>query len=377
MFDCCSKGELENSDSMKAWISSSYGEDGNPTNAIEGLELKDVPIPKPGEGEVLIKISYAAVNPIDWKLFSGGFHDIVPCTHPYSPGFDMSGTIVEFGPPLPNSATSPFAVDDVVCGDIGVVETCTDPPPKSNGCCGAFAEYCVVPTSILAKIELDDFPDGTAAAIPLAGLTALQGLFTRSARTFQGENLGQLELKSSSSSSGKKVLILGGATLVGSYAIQLAKLAGAYVATTASTNTMSDQKTTKLDFCKNKLGADEVIDYKSFSWSEVLSGKEFDLIFDIIGSQDDWKNSSNVLKESSDFISIANFGADLSCNTKNNFKNFLVKSDGTDLKELVDLVKDGKLHCPIDSIVPFSAVPSAITKSMESANAGKIIIKVA
>lgn len=363
---------------MKAWISSSYGKDGNPSDAVDKLEIQEVPIPEPGEGQVLVKISHAAINPIDWKLFSGGFHAIVPCTHPYSPGFDFSGTIVKLGPAAPSSSsdTVDFAVNDVVCGDLGLVETCTSNPPN-GGCCGAFAEYCVVPSTIIAKIEdTNAVPGNIACTIPLAGLTALQGLFTRSGRTLAGETLGNLEFNSNGDEKKKKVLVLGGATVVGSYAIQLAKLAGAYVAATASTNLMPDEKTTKLKFCQDKLGADKVLNYKEQSWSEILSGEEYDLIFDTVGSPDDWKNASKVLKESCDFISVANFSPDLDANSKNKFKVYLLKSIGTDLKELVDLFQKGKLFCPIDSIVPFSDVPAAITKNLKSENAGKIVIKV-
>mmetsp|Transcript_213 Transcript_213/g.319 ORF Transcript_213/g.319 Transcript_213/m.319 type:complete len:359 (-) Transcript_213:79-1155(-) len=356
---------------MKAWVSSAYGDGGNPNDAIEKLELKEVPIPEPGPGEVLIKISHAAVNPIDWKLFSGGLHSICPCTHPYTPGFDIAGTIVKLGD---STSIASFKVGDSICGDIGLVETCTNPPPKSNGCCGAFAEYCAVPTSILSKTGGIDM--SIAAALPLAGLTALQGLFTRSGTTFTGEPLGNLKLDDGDDSS-KKVLVLGGATLVGSYAIQLAKLAGAYVTTTASSNLMPDQSMTKLEFCKSTLGADEVIDYKSSDWTEVCKNGNYDIVYDTIGSQDDWMNAHKVLKDGCDFISVANFTADPAANPKNVFKNYLLKSINTDLDELVALVKGDKLKCPIDSVVPFSDVPAALTKNLQSLNAGKIVIKVA
>jgi len=366
---------------MKAWISSSYGKDGDPADAVANLKLaNDVPVPKPGKGEFLIKISHAAVNPIDWKLFSGGMHGICPCTHPYTPGFDFAGTVVELGPSSEDSSQT-FSVNDVVCGDIGLVETCTDPPPK-QGCCGAFAEYCVVPANVLVKIPTG-VSESTAAALPLAGLTALQGVFTRSARSLAGETLGNLKPTTENdddkaSKEAKKVLILGGATLVGSYAIQLAKLAGAYVATTASTNLMPDGTTTKIAFCETNLGADKVIDYQAESWSVVLFGEDFDLIYDTIGAQDDWKNASKVLKTSADFISVANFSPDATANAENNFKNYLIKSVGTpDLKELMDFVESGKLICSIDSIVPFANVPEALMKSLRSANAGKIVVKVA
>ena len=82
---------------MKAWRSHGYGAEGNPADAIEKLACEEVPAPTAGPGQIQVKVSHAAVNPIDWKLFSGGLHGIVPCTHPYVPGFDIAGTVSAVG----------------------------------------------------------------------------------------------------------------------------------------------------------------------------------------------------------------------------------------------------------------------------------------
>ena len=78
-----------------------------------------------------------------------------------------------------------------------------------------------------------------------------------------------------------------------------------------------------------------------------------------------------------DFISVANFAADPAANEANVFKNFLLKSDGGDLSDLVAMVKAGKLTVPVDSVVPFADVPAALAKSSAQANAGKIVVDVA
>jgi len=82
---------------MKAWQASAYGAEGNPGDTIASLELKEVEIPPLGPGQLLVKVDRAAVNPIDWKLFSGGLHGVAPCTFPYVSGFDITGTVSALG----------------------------------------------------------------------------------------------------------------------------------------------------------------------------------------------------------------------------------------------------------------------------------------
>jgi len=107
---------------MKAWRAHAYGENGNPADTIAKLTLDEVPVPQPGAGQLQIKVAFAAVNPIDWKLFSGGMHGICPVSFPYTPGFDLSGTVSAVG-----AGVTGFAVGDAVAGDIGLVESCKDP----------------------------------------------------------------------------------------------------------------------------------------------------------------------------------------------------------------------------------------------------------
>jgi len=345
---------------MKAWRCHAYGADGNPADAIAKLKLEeDVPIPEPKAGQVQIKVQFAGVNPIDWKLFSGGFHGTCPVTFPYTPGFDAAGTISAVG-----EGVTDFVVGDEVLVDIGLIETCT-PEPAGFGPAGAFAEFAVVPADLVAKTKGIDM--ASAAALPLAGLTAYQALFTGAARDFAGKELGKL-------AAGQKLLILGGSTLVGSYAIQMAKGVGASVTVTASSKPMPDGKT-KLDFVK-ELGADAVIDYESQAWEEVLAGQDFDMILDGVGKPEDWTAASKVLRKGGQFISISNFGENAPCDTCT-FQNFLLKSNKADLDVLVDMVKAGKLRLPVDSTVPMSEVPAVLSRSMSMRAGGKLLIKVA
>ena len=419
---------------MKAWRASSYGTEGDPADTIANLKLEDVEIPSAGAGEILVRVELAAVNPIDWKLFSGGMHGMFPCTFPYVPGFDITGEVTAVGegahlrrharPVVPATATRPptrqkdaagafvihdtrcrlargptrhsvffpftsprryacahavtpnvltrrppgvsdFQVSDKVCAYLGLCETCVNPKP-ARGHAGAFAAFAVVPASLCARASGVD--PAAAAGLPLAGLTAYQALFTKAGRTPTGDVLGDLR-------AGQKLLVLGGATAVGAFAIQLAKNAGAFVACTASARRNS-RGVAKTKACAD-LGADVVVDYGKEEWSETLAGRAFDLVFDAIGSQRDWRNAAAVLKKGAAFVSVANFAADPAANESNAFKNFLVKSDGGNLAELVAMVEAGEVTVPVDSVVPFADVPAALTKSRARANAGKIVIAVA
>ena len=252
---------------------------------------------------------------------------------------------------------SDFQVGDTVCADLGLCETCVEPKP-AQGNAGAFAQYAVAPTQLCAKT--DGVDPVAAAGLPLAGLTAYQALFTKAGRTFTGDDLGNLKPN-------QKLLVIGGATLVGSFAVQLAKNVGAFVTCTASAKNNA-RGVAKTEACK-ALGADVVIDYGQDEWSDVLAGQEYDLVFDTIGKQEDWANASKVLKKGGDFISVANFAADAAANESNVFKNFLLKSDGGDLSDLVAMVKAGKLTVPVDSVVTFADVPAALARSLAQANA--------
>ncbi|CAJ1368808.1 unnamed protein product [Effrenium voratum] len=343
---------------MKAWRVHAYGEEGNPADTISKMTLDTIPMPEPKPGQVLIKVELAAVNPIDWKLFSGGMHGICPVTFPYVPGFDVAGTVVKLGEGVGN-----VQVGDEVIADLGLVETCKTESPC--GPAGAFAQYTVALASTVAKRE--GIPAKELVGLPLAGLTSYQALFTGAGGDFTGAPLGTL-------APGQKLLVLGGAAATGAIAVQLGRAIGAEVATTASPNKMPDG-TNKLDYMK-KLGADDVINYKEADWSDVKAGANVDLIYDCVGTEEDWPKASKVLKKGGKFVTIANFG-DAKSTEDHSFQAFLIKSDSEDLKKLVQFVKEGKLTVPVDCVVPFEDVPKVLTKSMGWASAGKLVIQVA
>jgi len=345
---------------MKAWRYGGYGAGGDPAAAIAALELAEAPVPKPGPGQVRVRVQYAAVNPIDFKLMGGGMHGICPVAFPCIPGFDFSGTIDAVG-----EGVQGLAAGDAVVADSGLVETCRDPPPP-QGCCGAFAERIVVPAALVAAIGGGDA--AALAGLPLAGLTSYQALFTGAGADFKGGPLGDLQ-------AGQKLLVLGGSTATGAFAVQLARHAGARVAATASSKPAPGGGT-KLEAVR-ALGADQVIDYTATDWAEELAGQEYDMIYDCVGDNADWRKAPRVLKKGGLFVSIANFTPTALDAEDARFANFLVASDGGDLRKLVALVEEGKLKVAVDSVVPMAEVPAALRRSMGGKCGGKIIIDVA
>jgi 2-desacetyl-2-hydroxyethyl bacteriochlorophyllide A dehydrogenase len=333
---------------MKAWRLEKYNED--VPAAIDSMTCEDIPIPEPYEGTVLVKATYSSVNPIDWKLFSGGMDGFFPIKKfPYTPGFDVAGIVEKVGP----GVTDLKVGDRIIC-DLGLLETCCDPPvPQGAG--GAFAEYCIAPSTICAKIG-DNVDFETVAGLPLAGLTAYQGLFTGS----HSQDLGK-------SKKGDKVLILGGAGGVGTIALQLAANAGCHVTTTASP--------AKFDLVKS-LGANEVINYRDEDWGDVLAGQDYDLIYDMIGLMDDLTvRAPKVLKKGGMFVSIANFDPSAKSTDDVRFEIFLLQSKKADLDIMLDMIKDGKLKIIVDKVHDFAETPAAIKQNLGGRSTGKILIK--
>src|SRR5436309_2256363 len=193
------------------------------------LRYEEAADPEPGDGEVLIRVHAAAVNPMDWKLRRG----LIDRELPSIPGVDVSGTVEA-------SRADGFSVGDDVFGRAKT---------------GAYAELTTAPADAIAK-KPAGLSHEQAAALPVAGLTAWQALFDR----------GGLE-------SGQTALIAGAAGGVGHLAVQFAKHAGARVIGTGSARNR--------DFVLG-LGADEFVDYTSEDVAETVSGA--DVVFDTVGA---------------------------------------------------------------------------------------------
>lgn len=202
-------------------------------------------------------------------------------------------------------------------------------------------------TNLLAPLP-ESITFTEAAAVPLAGLTALQALFDH----------GSLK-------AGEKVLIHAGAGGVGTYAIQLAKNAGAYVITTASPRNHELVK---------KLGADEVIDYHTTDFEEVLT--DIDLVFDTMGGEIQ-KKSFSVLKEHGRLISVLSIEDETLAATKQiEAKAIWLRTNGEQLSELAKLMADGKLVSVIGETFPLTrqGVYDAHALSETHHAVGKIVL---
>ena len=203
----------------------------------EVVDLADIAVPALAAGEVLVRTAIASVNPVDWKIAEGQYPPLGEDKLPIVLGRDLSGTVVAVG------AGADAKIGDRVCAFID-----TDRGAQSTLVVLKPGEAVAVPEGV-------SFED--AGAVPLAAMTAWQGLFDH----------GGLE-------AGQSVLIHGGAGGVGHIAVQLAKWKGAHVIATASGK--------DLDFVRS-LGADQVVDYKTERFEDVAH--DIDMVYDTQGGE--------------------------------------------------------------------------------------------
>ncbi len=289
----------------------------------------DVTIPTPATSEVLIKVKSAAVNPVDWKVREGYLQGMLNHELPLTLGWDVSGEIVEVGD----------NVTDLKIGDA----VYSRPDIAKNG---SYAEYIMVVSDEVA-IKPKSLSWQEAAGVPLAALTAWQVLYEIA------------NLKADD-----RVLIHAGSGAVGQFAIQLAKLRGAYVYTTTSS------KNTNLVL---GLGADEAIDYHKEDFSEL---KDIDVVFDTIGG-DTLANSWKTLKKEGCLVSIIEEPNETTAAEYGVSAYFcFVQPSREQLDKLTELADAGQLTVSIDSEFELNDVAKAHERSESGRAQGKIIINV-
>ncbi|HSO58597.1 MAG TPA: NADP-dependent oxidoreductase [Paenisporosarcina sp.] len=310
---------------MKAIVIDQYGEK-------EVLQEREIAQPIIQDDQVLLEIHATSINPIDWKLRAGYLKEMLPFEFPIILGWDAAGIIAEKGKNVSN-----FEVGDRVF---------TRPATTRQG---TYAEYVAVEENLLAHMPSSmSFED--AAAIPLAGLTAWQCLVD-----FSG-------IKKDD-----KVLIHAGAGGVGTFAIQIAKSFGAYVATTASGE--------NVEFLKS-LGADVVINYKEEEFSEILT--DFDIVLDSMGG-DIQSNSYKVLKPNGKLVSIAQPPSEEEAQRHQVTAGFVwLEPKGEQLQHLADMYESGKLKVVIAESFDFNekGLKEAHALSETHHARGKIVIQI-
>ena len=296
----------------------------------EVLELEEAPTPHPGKDEVLVKVYATSVNPVDWKIREGLGMEKFPSNLPLIPGWDVSGVIEKVG-----ENVHKFKQGDEIYGR-------SDPTRD-----GAYAEYIVVKANQLAK-KPKSIDHLNAAAVPLAGLTAWQGLFDR----------GKLQKD-------QKVLIHAAAGGVGTFAVQFAKWKGAYVIGTASEKNISFVK---------QLGADEVIDYKKENFEDKL--RDIDLVFDTIGG-DTQKRSLQVLKKGGRLITTVKLENQEAAKEKHIYiEGYMAQSNPDQLEQIAGLIDKGIIQPVVSMVVSLDEAAKAQRISEEGHVRGKIVIKV-
>ena len=295
----------------------------------EVLKVEDVEVPQPKDDEILIKVHAASVNPVDYKIRSGQYPPVKQQQLPKVLGRDVSGTIERCGRAVQN-----FSEGDAVYAML-------------DGGSGGYAQYVTVKAQLCSrKPERLDY--SAAAAVPLAGLTAWQGLFDE----------GNLH-------AGQRVLIHGGAGGVGHFAIQFAKAKGATVCTTVSTQ--------DVEFARS-LGADEVVDYKSERFEDKIH--DVDLVFDLVAG-DTQERSWAVLKDGGTLISTLAKPSEIKAREHNaRATNYVAHPDGGELAEIGRLIDAGKVKPHVVASYPLDHAAEAQRQLERSHPHGKVVLEV-
>jgi NADPH:quinone reductase-like Zn-dependent oxidoreductase len=305
----------------------------------EVVELAEVERPQPGENELLVKVRAAAVNPVDWKI-RDGLGDIFGLKPPLILGCEVAGTVEAVRSRGPSRADGPSrtGIKDFVAGDevYGYLSAYS----------GGYAEYVAAPASeFVRKPKQIDFD--TAASVPVAALTAWQGMFDH----------GKL-------ASGQRILITGASGAVGSMAVQLAKSKGAYVIGTGSGRNE--------EFVR-KLGADEFIDYKNAKFEDKVGG--VDVVFDTVGG-DTQERAFRTLKRGGVLVSTVNPpSAEKAKEFGVNVAMVMVTPKPDQLAEINRLLESEKLKVRVATVLPLAEMKKAHQVSASGHADGKIILR--
>jgi NADPH:quinone reductase-like Zn-dependent oxidoreductase len=293
------------------------------------IRVEQVEPSMPDASQILVSVKAASVNPVDFKIRDGHYPAVKEDRLPYTLGRDVSGVVEKLG-----AQATRFKVGDEVVGMVGI-----------GG--GGYADEAVVDEAAIAR-KPTDIDHTHAAAIPLAGQTAWQGLF----------RYGQLK-------AGQVVLIHGGSGGVGHFAVQFAKAKGARVLTTVSTE--------RVNFARS-LGADVVIDYKTQRFEDLA--RDLDMVFDLIDGETR-ERSWPLLKKGGVLVSTltlpsqqtaAKFGV--------RALRYTVEADGKELDEILSLMSSGKVKPHVEKTYPLQQAAQALSSVERGDSVGKVVLTV-
>jgi NADPH:quinone reductase-like Zn-dependent oxidoreductase len=294
----------------------------------EQLRYEDAPVPQPSEDQVLVRVQAASVNPIDYKLASGAFRQLMPLNFPWIPGGDFSGVVEAVGPAVTGVKRS-----EAVYGN------------SPGG--GAYAEFVAASAGMVAP-RPRKFSPVEAASVPLAAQTAWQGLFDH----------GHLQR-------GQTVLIHGAAGGVGTFAVQLAHWKGARVLATGSA--------ANADYLRS-LGADQAIDYQSTPFESVA--KDVDLVLDLVGGETQ-QRSFGVLKPGGYLIStVQPPSQEEAARHKVHAMMMRMQPSTKGLVQLAELLDAGTIRTVVTHTYPLAQAQDAWRQIMSGHTRGKIVLQV-
>ena len=291
------------------------------------LELTEQPLPKVGPSQLRVRVTRSSVNPVDWKVMSGGLDEMIDASFPAIPGWDVAGVVDEVGPDTPE-----FAVGDRVAAYARKMVV--------SG--GTFAEYVTIPVEFAAMIP-DGVSDDHAGALPLTGLTARRAV-------------NALDVGSEDT-----VLLHAASGGVGFLAAQLAARRGATVIGTCSPESFEKLRRIGVTPVEYGEGLTKRI--------QQIAPDGVDAVADFVGEV--LETTLAVLTDSGRHVSIADPAV-----LEHGGQWLWVRPDGAGLAELLRMLDAGEIELDIDRTLPLEELPEAFRISREGEANGKIVITV-
>jgi len=301
------------------------------------LEVREIEAPRPQDGQLLVRVWGAGVNPVDWKIRTGSLRPFAGATFPMIPGSDLAGEVAEVA-----SGVSRFQPGDPVFAML---------QPTAGGAC---AEQAVVAETAAARMP-ENLSFEQAAAVPMAALTALQGL----------RDKGRI-------APGMRVLVNGGSGGVGSFAIQIAHALGATVTAVASGRHLE---------LLRELGAEEAIDYTREDFTR--RDQVWDLVLDTVSNRS-FPEAARVLSREGRLVSLLPSPGRLLALVATRVAGCLgygkraelevVRSRGDELDEIREWIEAGEVRPVIHASFPLEEIARAHAESETGHARGKIVV---